>query len=155
MQYFTFGWKRCLKGQFTKQLKTCHNFFASSSEPVRVSFFLWTQDEIFCRLCVTKQLTVPIDFHIIFFHAMEVNGYRQLFGYQHSSNDFLLCSTEEWNKLRLSKWWQKYHLWVNYHCNCHSNVYECLRIQGEIWPGYVLVRFTHLADFGPLLYILI
>ncbi len=37
---------------------------------------------------------VAIDFHSIFFHTMEVNGYQQLFGNQHSSK-YLLCSTEE------------------------------------------------------------
>ncbi len=34
---------------------------------------------------VTKQLTVAIDFHSMEKYNMEVNGYRQLFGYQHSS----------------------------------------------------------------------
>ncbi len=29
-------------------------------------------------MLVTKQLTVAIDFNSIFFHTMEVNGYRQL-----------------------------------------------------------------------------
>ncbi len=33
----------------------------------------------------TKKLTVAIDFHSIEKNTMEVNGYRQLFGYQHSS----------------------------------------------------------------------
>ncbi len=36
-------------------------------------------------MLVTKQLIVAIHFHIIIFHTIEVNGYRQLFGYQHSS----------------------------------------------------------------------
>ncbi len=31
-------------------------------------------------MLVTKQLTVAIDFHSIFFYTIEVNGYRQLFG---------------------------------------------------------------------------
>uniref|UniRef100_A0A8C1ICM4 Palmitoyltransferase n=1 Tax=Cyprinus carpio TaxID=7962 RepID=A0A8C1ICM4_CYPCA len=43
------------------------------------------------EILVTKQLTVAIGLHGI----MEVNGYRQLFGYQHSSNHLLLCSTEK------------------------------------------------------------
>ncbi len=33
----------------------------------------------------TKQLMVAIDFHSIFFYTVEVNGYRQMFGFQHSS----------------------------------------------------------------------
>ncbi len=39
--------------------------------------------------CNLKQLTVAIDFH-----AVEVNGYRQLFGYQTSSLVF-----NSWEKL--------------------------------------------------------
>ncbi len=37
----------------------------------------------------------PIDFHSMDKNTMEVNGYRQLFGYQHSSKYLLLCLTEE------------------------------------------------------------
>ncbi len=36
-------------------------------------------------LLLTKQLMVAIDFYSIFNHTMEVNGYQQLFGNQHSS----------------------------------------------------------------------
>ncbi len=36
-------------------------------------------------MLVTKQLTVAIDFHSMGKNTMEVSGYRQLFGYQHSS----------------------------------------------------------------------
>jgi len=50
-------------------------------------FFCWTQKKIFWRMLVTKQFLVPIDFHCIFFHTMEVNGDQQLFGYQHSSKN--------------------------------------------------------------------
>jgi len=31
---------------------------------------------------------------------MNVNGYRQLSGYQHSSNYLLLCSAKVWNNLK-------------------------------------------------------
>ncbi len=49
--------------------------------PVWISFFCWAQKKIFCRMLATKQLMVAIDFHsICVFHAMEVSGYRQLFG---------------------------------------------------------------------------
>ncbi len=37
----------------------------------------------------------PIDFHWMDKNTMEVNGYRQLFGYQHSSKYIILCLTEE------------------------------------------------------------
>ncbi len=33
-------------------------------------------------MLVTKLLTVAIDFPSIFFHTKELNGHRQLFGYQ-------------------------------------------------------------------------
>ncbi len=39
------------------------------------------KNEKFQRVLVTKQLTVAIDFNIIVFNTMEVNGNRQLFGY--------------------------------------------------------------------------
>ncbi len=36
-------------------------------------------------MLVTKQLTVAIDFHSIFFYTIEVNGFCQLFGDQYYS----------------------------------------------------------------------
>ncbi len=48
-------------------------------------------------------LTVAIDSHGIFHPTMEVNGYRQLSGSQHSSNFLLLCSTQETNSYRFVK----------------------------------------------------
>ncbi len=44
---------------------------------------------------VTEQLTVAIDFSGMDENTMEVNGHRQLFGYQYTSKYLLLCSTEE------------------------------------------------------------
>ncbi len=41
-------------------------------------------------MLVTKQLTVAIHFYSMENNYMEVNGYRQLFGYQHPSNT-LFC----------------------------------------------------------------
>ncbi len=54
-------------------------------KPVWISLFYWTQKKILWRMLVTKQLLEAIDFHtiIFFLHTMEVNGYQQLFGYQH------------------------------------------------------------------------
>uniref|UniRef100_A0A8C1W4R5 Solute carrier family 5 member 12 n=1 Tax=Cyprinus carpio TaxID=7962 RepID=A0A8C1W4R5_CYPCA len=42
---------------------------------------------------VKRTLNIPIDFHSISFHTMEVNGNHQLFDYQQSSKYLLLCST--------------------------------------------------------------
>ncbi len=46
-------------------------------------------------MLAAKQLTVAIDFHCIEKSTLEVNGYRQLFGYQLPSKCLILCSTEE------------------------------------------------------------
>jgi len=44
---------------------------------------------------------------------MEVNGYRQLSGYQHPLKHLILCSKkgrlmQVWNTIRGCKWWQFY-----------------------------------------------
>ncbi len=38
----------------------------------------------------TKQLTVALTSILFFFYSMEANGYRQLFGYPHSSKNLVL-----------------------------------------------------------------
>ncbi len=45
-----------------------------------------TQNKLFWRMLVIKQLLAPTDFHSMEkkIYTIEVNGYRQLFGYQHS-----------------------------------------------------------------------
>ncbi len=69
-------------------------------------------------------LMVPIDFHSIFSpHIIEVNGYRQLFGYPHSSKYLLLGSAEEkliqvCNNMRVSKWWQNCHFGWTFPLSC-------------------------------------
>ncbi len=44
-------------------------------------------------MLVTEQLTVAIDFHSMEKKAMEVNGYHQLFTYQHYSKYFNIHKT--------------------------------------------------------------
>ncbi len=46
---------------------------------------------------------VAIDFHIILFHTIEVNGYRQLFGYQHSSKYLLPKNHTGLEQLKIKK----------------------------------------------------
>ncbi len=46
-------------------------------------------------MLLAEQLTVAIDFCSIEQNTMEVSGYRQWLGLQHSSKYLLLCSTEE------------------------------------------------------------
>ncbi len=50
-----------------------------------IHFFLLlnTKEDILKK--VTKQVMVAIDFHSMGKNTMEVNGYQQMFGYQHSS----------------------------------------------------------------------
>ncbi len=50
-----------------------------------IHFFLLlnTKEDILKK--VTKQVTAAIDFHSMGKNTMEVNGYQQMFGYQHSS----------------------------------------------------------------------
>ncbi len=71
-------------------------------------------------MLIIKQLMVPIDFHSISFSTMEVNGDQQLFG---SIKIFIISSfvfnirkklIQVWNDMRVSKWWQHFHFWVNY-----------------------------------------
>ncbi len=52
-------------------------------------------------------LTEATDFHMK--HSMEVNVNQEFFGYPHSSEYLLLCSTEERNSYRFIKTWR----WVN------------------------------------------
>ncbi len=52
-------------------------------------------------------------------YVKNVNGYRQLFGYQHSSKYLLLCSTEERNSYRFGGWVNDtvFIFWVNMEMN--------------------------------------
>ncbi len=55
-----------------------------------------------------KWLLVAFAFHRMFPHTLQVNGYQQLFGCQHSSKYLILCLTEEinsycWSNTRESK----------------------------------------------------
>ncbi len=80
-----------LKRQFTQKSWFCHHLLTLRLFQTfffkKVSFFCWTYFE---KTWVIKQFLVPIGFNSIFlFHTMEVNGYRQLFSYQHSSKYLL------------------------------------------------------------------
>ncbi len=69
-------------------------------------------------MLVIKQLMVPIDFHIISFHTMEVKRDQQLFG---SSKFFKISYVvlyirkkliQVWNDMRVSKWLQHFPLTI-------------------------------------------
>ncbi len=53
------------------------------------------------------------------FLTLEVNGDKQLFGFNILQNIFFVCSEEEkliqvWNNLQLTYNWQNLQFWVNY-----------------------------------------
>ncbi len=71
-------------------------------------------------MLVIKQLMVPIDFHIIYIPSVEVNGDQQLFGISKffKISSFVFSIRKKlipvWNDMRMNKWWQHFHFWVNY-----------------------------------------
>jgi len=69
----------------------------------RIDFLCWTQKKIFYIVLVTRQFTEVIDL-IYIFPTMQVNGCRQLSGYQHSLK-YLFCSAEEINSYRFWTTW--------------------------------------------------
>ncbi len=95
---------------------------SSSSKPAWMSFFCWTQTKIFWRMWETEQFWGTIDFYSIFFSYGSqwcpkiawlqtfIKIYSSVFG---RTNKFI----QVWNSLRMSKWWQNFHFWVNYPFN--------------------------------------
>ncbi len=98
-----------------------------------MSLFCWTQRKIFWRMWETEQFWGTIDFHSIFFllwkSIVPQNSWLQTF-FRISS--FVFGRTKKfiqiWNYLRVSKWWQNFHFWVNYPFNLF---------------GVVLSRYQH------------
>ncbi len=82
---------------------------SSSSKPVWMSLFCWTQRKIFWRMWETEQFWGTIDFHSIFFPTMEVNGAPKQPGYKLSSKYLPLCSAEQRHSFRFGTTWG----WVN------------------------------------------
>ncbi len=87
--------------------------YSSSTKPVWASFSVEHKEDIW-RMLVTRQLTVAIDFHrIFFFHTVKVNGYHQLFSYQHSSFVFGTWGDKgiknNWNKKLQLLFWGEYY----------------------------------------------
>ncbi len=88
---------------------------SSSSKPLWMSLFCWTQRKIFWRMWETEQFWGTIDFHSIFSPPMEVNGAPKQPGYKLSSKYLLLCSISlcvRQNKERFGTTWGT--TWVNY-----------------------------------------
>ncbi len=93
---------------------------SSSSKPVWMSLFCGTQRKIFWRMWETEQFWSTIDFHSIFFSYSgsqwcPKTAWLQTF---FKISSFVFSRTKKfiqvWNFLRVSKWWQNFHFWVNY-----------------------------------------
>ncbi len=93
---------------------------SSSSKPVWKSLFCWTQRKIFWRMWETEQFWGTIDLHSIFFSYYgsqwcPKTAWLQTF---FKISSFVFGRTKKfiqvWNYLRVSKWWQNFHFWVNY-----------------------------------------
>ncbi len=84
---------------------------SSSSKPVWMSLFCWTQRKIFWRMWETEPFWGTIDFHsiwntiVFFFPTMEVNGAPKQPGYKLSSKYLPLCSAEQRNSYRFGTTW--------------------------------------------------
>ncbi len=96
---------------------------SSSSKPVWMSLFCRTQRKIFWRMWETEQF-----FHSIFFpyygsQWCPKTAWLQTF---FKIPSFVFGRTKKfiqvWNYLRVSKWWQNFHFWVNYPFN-HTSLY--------------------------------
>ncbi len=106
-----------LKGQFTQKWKLCHHLLTPKLFLSCMNCFLLLNTIYNDDLKkVGNQLPVATDFHSFFSPTMEVNGYQQLFGYQHSLKYLLLNLTEERNLYRLGTTWVSSRVvqgWVN------------------------------------------
>ncbi len=90
-----------------------------------MSVFCWTQRKIFWRMWESEQFWGTIDFHSIFFSYYgsqwcPKTAWLQSF-FKISSFVFGRTKTfiKVWNYLRVSKWWQNFHFWVNYPFKSH------------------------------------
>ncbi len=81
-----------------------------------VLILVWwsTHIELFWPIDVCSWTVFCLNLHLyFFFQTMEVDGYNQLFGYQQSSNNSLLCLTAERNSLWVDSMQQNFHFGVN------------------------------------------
>ncbi len=106
----TLDHKTSLKGVVLSSFTQLSSFTpSSSSKPVWMSLFCWTQRKIFWRMWETEQFWGTIDLHSIFFPTMEVNGAPKQPGYKLSSKYLPLCSAEQRHSYRFGTTWG----WVN------------------------------------------
>ncbi len=78
---------------------------SSSSKPVWMCLFCWTQRKVFWRKFVTRLFWGTIDFHSRKKNTMEVNGAPELLCFPHSSEYLPLCSAEQTHSYRFGTTW--------------------------------------------------
>ncbi len=86
-----------------------------------MSLFCRTQRKIFWRMWETEQFWGTIDFHSIFFSYYGSQWCPKTAWLQQTFfkiSSFVFGRTKKfiqlWNYLRVSKWWENLHFWVNY-----------------------------------------
>ncbi len=84
--------------------------------------FCWTQRKIFWRIWETEPFWGTIDFHVSFFLLWKSMVSQNSLVTNLLTNIFLCVRQNKdihtgWNHLRVSKWRQNLHFWVNYSFN--------------------------------------
>ncbi len=93
---------------------------SSSSKPVWISLFCWTQRKIFWRKFVTRLFWGTIDFHSRKnkYYGSQWCPRTALFPTFFRISSFVFSRTKTfiqiWDYLRVIKWWQNFYFWVNY-----------------------------------------
>ncbi len=87
-----------------------------------MSLFCWTQRKIFWRIWETEPFWGTIDFHVFFFLLWKSMVSQNSLVTNLLTNIFLCVRQNKdihtgWNHLRVSKWRQNLHFWVNYSFN--------------------------------------
>ncbi len=91
-----------------------------------MSLFCWTQRKIFWRKFVIRLFWGTIDFHSRKkkYYGSQWCPRTALFPTFFRISSFVFSRTKTfiqvWNYLRVSKWWQNFHFWVNYPFNFPS-----------------------------------
>ncbi len=93
-----------LKRQFTQKRTLCHHLLIKL-----LSFFLQmnTKEDILKNVG-NQTVSVPIDFHSIFPYCSVNNILQNIFCVQQKK------LIQVWNNLKVSKWWQNFHFWMNF-----------------------------------------
>ncbi len=92
-----------LKGIVHPQMKICHHLLTLMM--LQTTFLSSIKHK---KRMLIKHLTVSINFHRLSLQTMEINGYQQLFGYQHYYfvfNRRKKFGTTVWSNMRVSKSW--------------------------------------------------